>query len=228
MAWMSHGSCNDSLVDALIANRLVSPGSRVERALRAVDRAYFCPVAPYVDAPQRLAANATISAPHMHAHALALLAAHLRPGTVALDVGAGSGYLSAAMAEMVAGEPGAMVVAVEHVPELAEYARQNIARGCSPVIKECIKVVASDGRYGAPNYAPYGAIHVGAATPSIPQPLIDQLARGGRMVCPVGPEGGDQFLTVVDKKGDDTIETTRAFAVRYVPLCDVDHQLGMH
>jgi protein-L-isoaspartate(D-aspartate) O-methyltransferase len=136
--------------------------------------------------------------------------------------------LSAAMAEMVAGEPGAMVVAVEHVPELAEYARQNIARGCSPVIKECIKVVASDGRYGAPNYAPYGAIHVGAATPSIPQPLIDQLARGGRMVCPVGPEGGDQFLTVVDKKGDDTIETTRAFAVRYVPLCDVDHQLGMH
>jgi protein-L-isoaspartate(D-aspartate) O-methyltransferase len=95
MAWISHGSDNKSLVDALVANKLVSAGSRVETALRAVDRGAFCASAPFVDAPQALSHNATISAPHMHAHALALLASHLRPGALCLDVGAGSGYLAA-------------------------------------------------------------------------------------------------------------------------------------
>lgn len=228
MAWMSPvlGSCNGDLVDALVANKLVISGSRVETALRAVDRADFCDIQPYVDSPQPLISNATISAPHMHAHALSLLASHLRPGAAVLDVGAGSGFLSAAMAQMVAGSPGARVIAVEHVPDLARYAEDRINKACPEAIRACIKVVAGDGRNGVPEYAPYNAIHVGAAASKIPEELVRQLARGGRMVCPVGPEGGAQFLVVVDKKQDDSIETTRAFAVRYVPLCDIEHQLN--
>jgi protein-L-isoaspartate(D-aspartate) O-methyltransferase len=230
MAWISHGSDNGTLVDALVSNKLVSAGSRVESAMRAVNRGAFCTTSPFVDAPQILSHNATISAPHMHAHALALLASHLRPGARCLDVGAGSGYLTACMAEMVAtssSTPSVCVIGVEHVPELVAQAVSNVARACPAHVRDSIQFTVGDGRMGAAGHGPFNAIHVGAAAESIPQVLIAQLAPGGRMVVPIGPRGGEQLLTVIDKNmGDDSFRMTRAFGVRYVPLCSVDEQVG--
>jgi protein-L-isoaspartate(D-aspartate) O-methyltransferase len=91
-------------------------------------------------------------------------------------------------------------------------------------------LVIGDGRQGYASEAPYDAIHVGAAAPEIPRQLIEQLAPGGRLIIPVGPEADTaletkQFLLCVDKREDGSVETTELMSVIYVPLTDKDHQL---
>lgn len=231
MAWMP-SSDNSSLVDSLVASSLISPSSRVEAALRATDRAHFCPTLPYVDAAQPLPyANASITAPHMAARALSLMTHVLRPGSAVLDVGAGSGYLTAAFASMVAapsapGTPAACVVGVEHAPQLVESARAAVAAALPPAAASAVRILEGDGRLGAPAFAPFDAIYVGAASESVPRALIDQLAPGGRLVCPVGPPGGPQMLTVVDRTAEGAVEMTRAMQVRTVSLCDLTTQMS--
>merc|ERR1712013_649494 len=125
MAWRSHGTDNNSLVDALQQHDIVK-SPEVRSAMLSVDRGNYVSSSPYQDAPQRIGYNITISAPHMHGHALELLKDHLRPGCSALDVGSGSGYLTACMAVMV-GETGS-VVGIDHVPDLVEESKQNLRR----------------------------------------------------------------------------------------------------
>ena len=112
MAWRCHGTSNDDLVARLRESGIVTD-DRVATAMRAVDRKNYVPFNHYMDSPQSIGYNATISAPHMHAHALELLRDRLQEGARALDVGSGSGYLTACMAHMV-GETGC-VVGIEHV-----------------------------------------------------------------------------------------------------------------
>ena len=94
-----------------------------------------------------------------------------------------------------------------------------------------LSLVIGDGRAGFASAGPYNAIHVGAAAPEIPPALVEQLAPGGRMIIPVGPEATktaletDQHLLCVDKKADGTVETRKLMGVIYVPLTDKDHQL---
>jgi protein-L-isoaspartate(D-aspartate) O-methyltransferase len=112
------------------------------------------------------------------------------------------------------------------VQALADQAAHNIAHACTFRVRNAVKFLVCDGRLGAPGYGPFGAIHVGASAASIPPALVAQLAPGGRMVIPIGPRDGAQLLTVVDKNMcDDSFRTTRAFSVRYVPLCDVNEQV---
>ncbi|XWS51325.1 hypothetical protein CRYUN_Cryun12cG0167400 [Craigia yunnanensis] len=172
--------------------------------METIDRALFVPdgTAAYVDSPMAIGYNATISATHMHATCLQLLEENLQPGMHALDVGSGTGYLTACFAIMVGPQ----------------------GRAIAPLLKEgSLSVHAGDGREGWPECAPYDAIHVGAAATEIPQPLIDQLKPGGRMVIPVGDIFQD--LKVVDKNLDGSISIRSETSVRYVPLTSRDAQL---
>ncbi|XP_027123865.1 protein-L-isoaspartate O-methyltransferase 1-like [Coffea arabica] len=215
---------NRAMVEHLQSYGVVR-SKKVAEVMGTIDRALFVPdgTPPYVDTPMQIGYNATISAPHMHAMCLELLENHLQPGMHALDIGSGTGYLTACFAIMVG--PQGHAVGVEHIPELAAESIKNIQKSAAaPLLKEgSLAIHAGDGRLGWPEHAPYDAIHVGAAAPEIPQALIDQLKPGGRMVIPVGNIFQD--LKVVDKDMDGSISVHSETSVRYVPLTSREAQL---
>ncbi|KAI5562800.1 hypothetical protein BDE02_15G074700 [Populus trichocarpa] len=215
---------NKAMVEHLQHYGVIS-SKKVSEVMETIDRALFVPdgTPAYVDSPMAIGYNATISAPHMHATCLQLLEENLKPGMHALDVGSGTGYLTACLALMVG--PQGRAVGVEHIPELANSSLKNIEKSAAaPLLKEgSLSIHVGDGRQGWPEFAPYDAIHVGAAAPEIPQPLLDQLKPGGRMVIPVGNIFQD--LKVVDKKEDGSISVRSETSVRYVPLTSRDAQL---
>ncbi|KAJ0106090.1 hypothetical protein Patl1_18189 [Pistacia atlantica] len=135
----------------------------------------------------------------------------------------GTGYLTACFAVMVG--PQGRAVGVEHIPELVNSSIKNIEKSAvAPLLKEgSLAVHVGDGRQGWPEFAPYDAIHVGAAAAEIPQALIDQLKPGGRLVIPVGNIFQD--LKVIDKNSDGSISVRSETSVRYVPLTSRDAQL---
>ncbi|OVA20551.1 Protein-L-isoaspartate(D-aspartate) O-methyltransferase [Macleaya cordata] len=218
---------NEAMVDRLQQNGVIKL-KKVAEVMETIDRGLFVPHGDqaYVDSPMYIGYNATISAPHMHAACLELLLENLQPGMHALDVGSGTGYLTACFALMVG--PQGRAVGVEHIPELASTSIENIQKSAAaPLLEEgSLSIHVDDGRLGWPEFAPYDAIHVGAAAPEIPQPLVDQLKPGGRLVIPVGV--GVQDLQVVDKKLDGSVTVRSQLAVRYIPLTSPDIQLQGH
>lgn len=220
MAWRSSGSSNKELWDNLRKNGILT-NDRIYDALVNVDRKNYCRDEDhrqaYQDCPQSIGHGATISAPHMHAWALNLLEAQLQPGMKALDVGSGSGYLTVVMGRLVGSEGKA--IGIEHLGELVDFANENVRKGDSD-LKDSVEFHETDGRNGWPDEKPYHAIHVGAAAPKVPEALIDQLAKGGRMIIPVGPQHGDQHLMQIDRDNDGKLHEKTITGVRYVPLGD--------
>jgi len=163
----------------------------------------------------------------MHAVCLNLLASHgLSKGNKFLDIGSGSGWLVAAVSHLV-GEDG-LSMGIEHVGELSTWSRKNIE--CASSIlrsrleKHHIILKTADGRAGEPSLGPWNAIHVGAASPQLPTALIDQLAPGGILICPVGVD--EQNLVVARKGLDGSVEVENEMGVRYVPLTSLKKQTG--
>ncbi|KAL0565153.1 hypothetical protein V5O48_016877 [Marasmius crinis-equi] len=158
--------------------------------------------------------GATISAPHMHAYASEHLLEYLRPGSKVLDVGSGSGYLVAVLHHLVSPGEGGKVVGIEHVEELVDWSKENLVKdGLKDQLEsKTIQVVAGDGRKGFPSEGPYDAIHVGAAAPTVPEALIEQLASPGRMFIPVGT--ALQNILHVDKDADGKVTQKEIMSVR--------------
>jgi protein-L-isoaspartate(D-aspartate) O-methyltransferase len=172
-----------------------------------------------MQAPQELGFKVTVSAPHIHAAALEILADRITaPNARCLDVGCGSGVLLAYMARM---GPPKTVVGVEVVPELVTSGIANLfLDNLSPNSEDSHLVVReSDGWGGAADLGPFDAIHVGAFAPRVPQALLEQLRPGGRMVIPIGNRE-TQVFTQVDKDADGEFTLTHHQTVRFVALVD--------
>jgi len=213
----------DRLINDLVAEGVIEHAD-VEAALKATDRAAFCPKNlpksyVYQDSPLPIGYGETISAPHMHATCLELLRNHLRTDSRVLDVGSGSGYLSAAMGTMVG--PTGRVIGIEKHPELAEYSIQRM-REYKPEMLESGLVELRAGNVlgdALENVSePFDAIHVGAAAATLPDNLVQKLKPGGRMVIPVGPQWDFQVLQIVDKDMNGKVKKHNVTGVRYVPL----------
>ncbi|XP_058801528.1 protein-L-isoaspartate(D-aspartate) O-methyltransferase-like [Phymastichus coffea] len=228
MAWHCSGSTNEEMVSKLKEAKIIGT-EKAEAAMLAVDRAKYCHAAdPYQDRPRQIGFNVTISAPHMHAYALTFLTDQLFDGAKALDVGSGSGYLTACMAHMVG--PRGRVLGIEHIPELVKISIKNVIEDNPHFIEDGrLKFLEGDGRLGVADDGPYNAIHVGAAANSLPQELVEQLAPGGRLICPVvAIEGFNrlQNLLQIDKDADGSIKRKKLMDVSYVLLTDANTQLN--
>jgi protein-L-isoaspartate(D-aspartate) O-methyltransferase len=187
----------------------VSP--RVTAALQAVPREEFVAAADaqqaYINAPLAIGYKQTISQPYIVAIMTELL--DLSPEDRVLEIGTGSGYQAAILARLAA-----RVFSIEVIPELASRARETLRRlGYANV-----ELRTGDGNLGWPEEAPFDAIIVTAAAPEVPSALIAQLRPGGRMAVPVGPQGGEQMLYVVEKSQSGEIRKRAALPVAFVPL----------
>jgi protein-L-isoaspartate(D-aspartate) O-methyltransferase len=196
------------MVDSQLRSRDVAD-ERVLAAMERVPRELFVPERlrnrAYDDAALPIGAGQTISQPYMVARICEALA--LRGGERVLDVGSGSGYQAAVLAEL-AGE----VDTIERIPELAELARANlVAAGYDRV-----RVHVGDGSRGLPERAPFDAIAVAAAAPELPATLYDQLKPLGSLVVPVG-KGGIQRLEVIVRSPEGPA-VLRSVPCRFVPL----------
>jgi protein-L-isoaspartate(D-aspartate) O-methyltransferase len=183
--------------------------TRVLAAMRTVRRHRFAPGIPpieaYEDHPHPIGQGQTISQPYMVAWMSELADVH--PPCKVLEVGTGSGYQAAVLAEM-----GCLVYSIEIVAPLAQQAEKILeAEGYG----ERVHVRAGDGYLGWPEQEPFDAVLVTAAAPRVPQPLLDQLRIGGKLVIPVGE--GSQVLEVHTRTAEG-FEHDRVGNVRFVPM----------
>jgi protein-L-isoaspartate(D-aspartate) O-methyltransferase len=200
--------------EAMVARQVAARGiddARVLAALRAVPRHRFVPSDlaedAYDDGPLPIGHGQTISQPYVVAYMTQI--ADLRPGERVLEVGTGSGYQAAVLAEL-----GCEVWSIEIVEALAERA----ARDLREAGYARVQVRAGDGYRGWPEAAPFDAILVTAAPDHVPEPLLEQLAVGGRLVIPVGPQGlaGQEIVRVTRTAAG--LEREVLLPVRFVPM----------
>jgi protein-L-isoaspartate(D-aspartate) O-methyltransferase len=198
---------------SMVESQLRQRGIRDERLLAAmskVPRHEFVSQQnwheAYADHPIPIAEKQTTSQPYMIA--AMVQAAEIKPGDRVLEIGAGSGYQTAVLAEL-AGQ----VFAVERYASLTETAQKTLER----LGYRNAKIVTGDGSLGLPEAAPFDAIIVSAAAPSIPQALVDQLAVGGRLLIPIG-EAEQQVLQLVQRNADGGTSVHTLEGCRFVPL----------
>lgn len=197
------------MVDSTIRARGVSDAA-VLRAMEKVPRHRFVPEnylgQAYADHPLPIGYGQTISQPYIVALMTELL--DLEPGERVLEIGTGSGYQAAVLAELVD-----EVYSIEIIPELAKSAAQRLRE----LGYDNVRVKQGDGYYGWEEHAPFDAIIVTCAPDHVPQPLVNQLAEGGRLVVPIGPPGGYQTLWQYVREAEG-LKAYNLGGVRFVPL----------
>ena len=205
-----------SEVEAMYADTRAQTGlaamsPAVRAALGSVERHRLVPptqaAAAYRNHPLPIGGGQTISQPYIVALSTDLL--NLRPTDIVLEIGTGSGYQAAVLAEIVR-----RVYSIEILESLAVTARKNLEQ----LRYGNIEILVGDGYQGWPEKAPFDAILVTAAAPQVPPALVAQLKPGGRMVIPVGSSGGVQYLKLIEKRADGGVDERRVLPVRFVPL----------
>jgi len=197
---------NRMVVEQIAARGVSDP--EVLAAMRKVPRHEFVPEEyrdmAYRDTPLPIGHGQTISQPYIVAYMTEQLA--LSPKDKVLEIGTGSGYQAAVLAELVS-----EVFTIEIIPELAEQARKTLQR----LGYKNVHVRVGDGYQGWPEHAPFDAIILTAAPPKVPQPLLDQLKDGGRLIAPVGENY--QELVLIEKQGSKLVRKN-LIPVRFVPM----------
>ena len=190
---------------------LAAMSAEVKRALGRVERHRLVPAREatraYRNHPLPIGSGQTISQPYIVALSTDLLRA--KATDTVLEVGTGSGYQAAVLAEIVA-----KVYSIEVIPTLGNEARARLEE----LGYRNIEVRIGDGYAGWPEKAPFDGVVVTAAAPRVPKALVDQLKPGGRMVIPVGGELDVQYLKVLTKRADGGVDEKRVLPVRFVPL----------
>jgi len=180
------------------------------QAMRTVPRHEFVPVDmvayAYEDRPLSIGSGQTISQPYIVAFMTSVI--NPEPGDKVLEIGTGSGYQAAVLADIVAD-----VYTIEIKPELAKRAKKKF----DELNYKNIHTRVGDGYHGWPEESPFDAIVVTAAPDKIPEPLLDQLKEGGKLVIPVGPKYQVQSLQLVTRK-DGKAKVRNLFPVRFVPF----------
>jgi protein-L-isoaspartate(D-aspartate) O-methyltransferase len=177
---------------------------KVERH-RLLDPALAAPA--YRNHPLPIGNGQTISQPYIVALSTDLL--NLKPGDAVLDIGTGSGYQAAVLAEIAS-----RVFSIELIPALGKEAEKRLeALGYGN-----IEIKIGDGYQGWPEKGPFDGIVVTAAAPRVPPALVAQLKAGAKMVIPVGREGDTQYLRLITKRADGGYDERRILPVRFVPL----------
>ena len=207
-------SSYDVARETMVRQQIVARGIREPRvieAMRNVPRHLFIPLAEreraYDDSPVPIGEGQTISQPYI----VALMTELVRPepGDIALEVGTGSGYQAAVLARLVK-----HVYTIELEATLGERA----AIALREQKYDNISMRVGDGYGGWPEHAPFDVIMVTAAPEQVPQPLIDQLKPGGRLIVPVGPRFNVQQLQLIEKDADGRVRTRTVSPVMFVPL----------
>ncbi|MDD5322671.1 MAG: protein-L-isoaspartate(D-aspartate) O-methyltransferase [Methylococcales bacterium] len=205
---------NDIDMEVHLTRHLIGKNSlsdRVMAAMKKVLRHEFLPAdlryCAYDNGPAPIGSGQTISQPYIVALMSDLL--NTKPSDIILEIGTGSGYQAAILCQLVQ-----QVYSVEIIEDLATMAQKRLIK----LGYNNVKVRNDDGYFGWPEHAPYDGVIVTAATPHIPQPLIDQLQTGARLVIPVGLPYSYQELMVVEKKANSEIETRKVLGVGFVPL----------
>ena len=228
-AWSCHGRTQLELVTHLTQASIIS-SPEIATVMTRVDRSFFTPTHPYQDAPQPIAERQTISAPHMHAHVLERLLPRLlsaKPPLTILDVGCGSGYLTACFAELLKvlnKANDSQIYGIDVWPNLIDTSQKNIQQFHPELLtSHSITLSLADGWLGLPGKT-FDAIHVGAAATEFPKPLLMQLKLNGVLIIPVGPQAGVQVLYQVERLELSNVYQPHNFlvqevmGVRYVPL----------
>ena len=198
----------------MVRTQIASRGVRNEAVLATmvrVPRHEFVPTdqlrAAYEDGPLPIGHGQTISQPYIVAYMTEIL--RVEPGDRVLEVGTGSGYQAAVLAELAK-----EVVSIEIIKPLAQGAAKRLDR----LGYRNVTVLGGDGYFGWESAAPYDAIVVTAAATHVPPPLVAQLKPGGRMAIPVGETAWTQNLLLIEKDKDSKLTTRNLIPVRFVPL----------
>lgn len=202
----------EKLIEKLIMQGYLKSKKIIE-AMKEIPREIFIPKKQrryaYADMPLEIGYKQTISAPHMVA--LMLEALKLEEDSKILEIGTGTGYHAALVAKIA---KKGKVYTIERIKELAEKARENFRK----LNLKNIEVFVGDGSKGLPQYAPYTHIYATCSAPSIPDAFIEQLAKGGRLLIPVGRIYGELWL--VEKK--DGLKKKNLGGCAFVPMIGSD------
>lgn len=207
---LDSSQARNNMISAHLEKRGITD-KRILEAFRSVPREAFLPPKltefAYQDTPLPIGENQTISQPYIVAFTAQALV--LQGSERVLEVGAGSGYAAAILSRLAK-----EVFTIERVPSLADSATERLQRlGFANV-----KVMCGDGSLGWPQYAPFDAIAVAAGGPKAPPALLSQLAIGGRLVIPIGPDEESQVLVRIERTSETSFDEQPLLDVRFVPL----------